>query len=160
MHSPSFDCTQKPTLNDLENATTRLGDAVRKFDQKVCCDYRTNELPTEHAARTRRRAAKGKNQPGPSGSSNVPSAATTARREKKFNMNTYKFHSLGDYVASIRLFGTTDSYTSQLVCSKIDEAYHTDMLTQKGELEHRRVKRFYPTVRKGAHTKGIGKEVQ
>ncbi|KAK0183719.1 hypothetical protein F5146DRAFT_1106407 [Armillaria mellea] len=33
----------------------------------------------------------------------------------KLNLNTFKFHSLGDYVASIHLFGTTDSYSTQMV---------------------------------------------
>jgi len=99
------------TLNDLENSTIRLGNVVRKFEKKVCRNYHTKELPTEHATRTRRQARKAKNQPA----SNPPSTAKTGRRDKTFNMSTYKFHSLGDYVASIKLFGTPDSYTSQLV---------------------------------------------
>ncbi|KAJ3724782.1 hypothetical protein C8R42DRAFT_640705 [Lentinula raphanica] len=44
---------------------------------------------------------------------------------KLFNLNTYKFHALGDYPWTIRTFGTTDSYSTQL-----------------SELEHRRVKRL------------------
>ncbi|KAJ6608894.1 hypothetical protein B0H10DRAFT_2301109, partial [Mycena sp. CBHHK59/15] len=44
---------------------------------------------------------------------------------------TYKLHSLGDYVRSILWFGTSDSYS-----------------TQPGELEHRRVKRFYARTNK------------
>ncbi|KAJ3768539.1 hypothetical protein FB446DRAFT_608422, partial [Lentinula raphanica] len=34
---------------------------------------------------------------------------------KLFNLNTYKFHALGDYPWTIRTFGTTDSYSTQLV---------------------------------------------
>jgi hypothetical protein len=34
---------------------------------------------------------------------------------KQFNLNTYKFHALGDYVSMIRMFGTTDSFTTQVV---------------------------------------------
>lgn len=39
----------------------------------------------------------------------------TGRRDKTWNINTPKFHALGDYPAYIRLFGTTDSYSTQLV---------------------------------------------
>ena len=99
------------TLNGLENSTTRLGDIVRKFANKVCLNYHTKELPTEHAIRIRRQAKKAKTQLV----LNAPSNTTSSRKDKKFNMNTYKFHALGDYVTSIRLFGTPDSYTSQLV---------------------------------------------
>ncbi|TFK17642.1 hypothetical protein FA15DRAFT_547545, partial [Coprinopsis marcescibilis] len=36
---------------------------------------------------------------------------------KVFNLNTYKFHSLGNYVFSIKQFGTSDSHTTETVCS-------------------------------------------
>lgn len=38
---------------------------------------------------------------------------------KMFNLSTYKLHALGDYVSTIRLFGTTDSYSTQIVCNTI-----------------------------------------
>ena len=38
-----------------------------------------------------------------------------AKRLKAFNLNTYKFHALGDYTATIRRYGTTDSYSTELV---------------------------------------------
>lgn len=38
-------------------------------------------------------------------------------KPKIFNLFTIKFHFLGDYVRHIRLFGTTDSYSTQLVCN-------------------------------------------
>jgi hypothetical protein len=34
---------------------------------------------------------------------------------KKFNLQTYKFHSLGDYADTIRRYGTTDSYSTERV---------------------------------------------
>src|ERR1700722_11481806 len=40
-----------------------------------------------------------------------------ARRTKTLNLNTYKLHSLGDYTASIRKYGTSDSYTTEMVSS-------------------------------------------
>lgn len=36
---------------------------------------------------------------------------------KTYNMNTYKHHSLGDYVKHIREYGTTDSYSTETVSS-------------------------------------------
>lgn len=38
------------------------------------------------------------------------------RRRKVLNLNTFKGHSLGDYVESIRRCGTTDSYSTEPVC--------------------------------------------
>lgn len=38
-------------------------------------------------------------------------------KKTKLDLNNYKFHALGDYVATIRLFGTTDSYSTQVVSS-------------------------------------------
>ena len=108
------------TLNDLDNSTSRLGDTVRKFERKTCHNYRTKELPAEHAARTRRQARKAKNQSAAvAAPPSIQSTATSISKEKKFNMNTYKFHALGDYVASIKLFGTPDSYTSQHVSANM-----------------------------------------
>jgi hypothetical protein len=37
------------------------------------------------------------------------------RRFKTLNLNTYKFHSYGDYVATIRRYGTMDSYSTEPV---------------------------------------------
>src|ERR1700722_5338826 len=37
------------------------------------------------------------------------------RQPKIFNLWTYKFHSLRDYVSTIRRYGITDSYTTSLV---------------------------------------------
>jgi hypothetical protein len=41
--------------------------------------------------------------------------SSAARKHKTLNLNTYKFHSLGDVVPTIRMFGTTDSYSTQMV---------------------------------------------
>jgi len=45
----------------------------------------------------------------------------TSRKPKGLNLLTVKFHFLGDYVCHIRLFGTTDSYSTQLVSMSIYE---------------------------------------
>ena len=43
------------------------------------------------------------------------SPSTSTRKLKTLNIFTYKFHALGDYVRTIRLFGGTDSFFMQLV---------------------------------------------
>lgn len=50
-----------------------------------------------------------------------------SRKPKGFNLNTYKLHSLGDYADTIRQYGTTDSYSTQLVSNPL-------MRLQSGEL--------------------------
>lgn len=43
------------------------------------------------------------------------STKSAGRLRKTLNLNTYKDHSLGDYVESIRRYGTTDSYSTEAV---------------------------------------------
>lgn len=86
------------TLDLLEAATRELGRLMRHFRDKTSDEFDTLELPGETS--TKKRGA-------------------SSSKKKKLNLNTYKFHSLGDYVATIRLFGTTDSYSTQVVSSLI-----------------------------------------
>ena len=52
----------------------------------------------------------------PSPCAPVPSTATPAgTRKKNFNLILIKLHALGDYVKTIKMFGTMDSYSTQLV---------------------------------------------
>ena len=83
------------TLDLLEMVTREFGRLMRQFRDKTSDTFDTVELPCEAGARK-----------GGGGSS-----------KKKLNLNTYKFHALGDYVATIRRFGTTDSYSTQVVSS-------------------------------------------
>ena len=130
------------TLESLEQTTRALGSILRQFLREVCSSYATKELPTEEAARVRRRAnnaaqGKGSKMSGRTGPAGVV-----------FNMNTYKLHALGNYVASIWRYGTTDNYSTQVVshfrCSRLLNTYK--MI--QGELEHHRIKRFYPRTNK------------
>jgi hypothetical protein len=41
---------------------------------------------------------------------------SAAPQPKTLNLNTYKIHALGNYVSTIREFGTTDSYSTEMVC--------------------------------------------
>ncbi|KAG2336642.1 hypothetical protein BDR05DRAFT_978733 [Suillus weaverae] len=78
------------------------------LDDCVCASYDARELNREVNTRSRCHTRE------------------TARRIVSFNLQTYKFHALGDYVSCIRHFGTTDSYS-----------------TEPGELEHRTGKGRY-----------------
>ena len=82
------------TLDLLEKVTREFGRLIRQFRDKTAEEFDTVELPRETRARK--------------GEARSP-------KKKKLNLNTYKFHALGDYVATIRLFGTTDSYSTQVV---------------------------------------------
>lgn len=54
--------------------------------------------------------------PSTNHSQRQPSGPSPRGNEKGLNLFTVKLHFLGDYVRHIRLFGTTDSYSTQLVC--------------------------------------------
>jgi len=91
------------TLKHLEAITMKLGKLMRDFEKKVCSEFTAVELPREAEARKRRHGARDR--------SDAPSAALV----KKLNLFTYKWHALGDYVSQIRLFGTSDVFSTQLV---------------------------------------------
>ncbi|KAF8960115.1 hypothetical protein BDZ97DRAFT_1922371 [Flammula alnicola] len=118
------------TIGWLEQCTANLGKQLRHFQKYTCSFFETQELPKEEAARSRcrKKAASsrtrqaGSDRPAQSG----PSASSANSKAKGFNLIMYKLHALGDYVRNIKLFGTSDSYS-----------------TQPGELEHRRVKKYY-----------------
>jgi hypothetical protein len=82
------------TLDLLETVTREFGHLMRQFRDKTSDEFDTTELPCETGMRK---------------------GGVRSSRRKKLNLNTYKFHALGDYVATIRLFGTTDSYSTQVV---------------------------------------------
>lgn len=124
------------TVRDLEHSTSRLGTILRKFKNDVCPAYATRELPSEEAGRIRRQASAAKkalqSQPTKKtqtlpttlqkkkmvlkkSGSHEPSHQT--RRQRTFNLNTYKTHSLGSYARAIRMYGSTDNYNSQTVGS-------------------------------------------
>ncbi|CAK5265668.1 unnamed protein product [Mycena citricolor] len=129
------------TLAHLEARTTELGRLMRQFQSKTCSKYATTELPREAAARARQeqRQAQAKAE-----SDSTPSLTRKkcARNKKGLNLHTYKWHSLGDYVMFIRLFGPTDNYS-----------------TQVGESMHRIVKRFYGLTNKRNHAGQIAVRV-
>ncbi|KII95409.1 hypothetical protein PLICRDRAFT_48393 [Plicaturopsis crispa FD-325 SS-3] len=117
------------TLSYLESTTTVLSRELRAFRDAMAA-YKTTDLPGEHAARMRRKAGRARKNAAP----------LLPPKLRKFNLFTYKFHALGDYVRSIRMFGTTDSYSTQI-----------------GELAHRFIKRLYARTNKNAATGQIAR---
>jgi hypothetical protein len=91
-----------PTLDILSHVTMSLGNSFRLFVGKTCAAFQTRELERERVARQRRQEK-------------AAVQKASSRKPKQLNLNTYKFHSLGDYVETIRRFGTTDSYSTQPV---------------------------------------------
>lgn len=104
-----------PTLDILSQVTTSLGNRFRTFRDKTCAEFPTKELERERVARARRQEkSKAKTTLG-SSKSRSKNLGTGGRKPKILNLRTYKYHALGDYVATIRQFGTTDSYSTQPV---------------------------------------------
>lgn len=119
MHSHS-------TLALLEDLTVEFGKLMRQFRDLTCSQFQTTELPRETAARNRQQMRQ-RATTAQACSSSVPGvnvvtpppqpSSDLGPKTKRFNLFTIKFHFLGDYVHHIRLFGTTDSFSTQLACN-------------------------------------------
>ena len=92
------------TLDILSHVTKSLGNSFRVFVGKTCCAFQTQELEHERVAR---QCCQEKTA--------VQKASESSQKPKQLNLKTYKYHLLGDYVETIWLFGTTDSYSTQSV---------------------------------------------
>ena len=104
----------------LDEASRLLGDQLCNNQNFTCTAFKTVELTSEAAARWREQACSlHSTLPG---SSKI--SATSTAQPKTFNLATYKLHALGDYVHSIHLFGTMDSYTTQLVSNFRSSEHH------------------------------------
>lgn len=90
------------TLDTLSTVTKDLGALLRAFRDDLCPTYTTHETDREAQAR-HRRAAK------------ANSTTASGKAAKTFSLSTYKLHALGDYPQTIRLFGTSDNYSTQTV---------------------------------------------
>ncbi|KAL6306020.1 hypothetical protein BKA93DRAFT_913438 [Sparassis latifolia] len=122
------------TVLSLEKATMALGHAERQARLRRAAAQQAASLPraSVQTGDTAPTVAPVLTGPAP--------VCNTDRRRKTFNTTTYKYHALADYPRTIRLLGTTDSYT-----------------TQTGELEHRRVKRLYAHTNKKHVARDISK---
>ena len=116
------------TLTLIDSVTEILGRELRRFRATTCSAFSTRELPRERAARTRKASRKQAKQASKtSTSAETPLASPETRnlspprkrRRKMFNLSTYKTHAIGDYGRTIRMYGPTDSYSTQTVCTPV-----------------------------------------
>lgn len=137
-------------LDKLDELTTTLGNDLRVFKSTTCAAFETKELRKEASARRRRQTARTSvaNATGASVPHQPPATVPMARKHREFNMNTYKTHSLGDYVETIRWLGTTDSYSTESVSCLSQHTVRMLMHFAKGELEHRNPKGRYKRTSK------------
>ncbi|KAH8802375.1 hypothetical protein DL96DRAFT_1718712 [Flagelloscypha sp. PMI_526] len=119
------------TLAHLETLTTELGRSMQEFRDTTCSAFETFETPREVSKKYRQKANQAKK-------GGLAAPTPLERKQVTLNLSTYKWHSLGDYVTTIRLFGPTDGYS-----------------TQPGKSEHRLVKRLYGVTNKQRATKQI-----
>jgi hypothetical protein len=99
------------TLTILDNVTIIFAKSLRHFAGVTCPSFDTVETDREYNARRRAADRRGSRQ----NSTATVSASAGGKRPKTFNLTTFKLHSLGDYVNTIKMFGTTDSYSTQIV---------------------------------------------
>ncbi|TEB29042.1 hypothetical protein FA13DRAFT_1597683, partial [Coprinellus micaceus] len=97
------------TLSILDNWTVMLGDRSRSFVDQTCSAFETHELKREYLSRKRTEARK----KGKIAKSKVTAGSEGPAPEEP-DLNTSKFHALGDVPDYIRQYGTTDSYSTQL----------------------------------------------
>ena len=119
------------TLALLDTVTKLFGKRLRHFQQTTCSAFDTRELKQEVDRRHRRGLRN-------SATNSIPAASTSqaTRRQKVFNLQTYKLHALGDYVTSIRKYGTTDSYSTESVSTCTQNILLTYRLTGRAGTPH------------------------
>lgn len=97
-----------PTLTALCDATKILGSDIHRFEKNITPSFKTFEFAKETAAHN---WAQIRCAPG-----TTVTPLSSSKRVKNFSLYTYKLHALGDYADAIERFGTTDSYSTQIVC--------------------------------------------
>ncbi|KAG8723471.1 hypothetical protein FRC09_003185 [Ceratobasidium sp. 395] len=119
------------TIKSLDDHTTVLGRRMRRFQKSTAAAFKTVETNQEFQARQRRheRAALA------AGSTSV---APLERKVKTLSLNTFKFHSQGDYSSAVVRLGATDNWT-----------------TQNTELEHKRSKTYARRTNQIQLTQGV-----
>ena len=92
----------------LQQSSQQLGNQLHDFKRHTHAAFRTHELPKEAVQQQRREITE-----HPTG--HRKKEARSVSLPKTFNLNIYKFHAMGDYVDMIKMFGTTDSYTTHVM---------------------------------------------
>jgi hypothetical protein len=113
------------TLDLLSLAMTSLGRSLQDFREKTCTMFLTRELEWERAAHQwwhGKSTARGDNRSlGPT----LKAFKNNAWKPEHLNLDTYTYHSLGDYVTTIWHFGTMDSYSTQPVSIHVEPSFGT-----------------------------------
>lgn len=93
------------TLDIFRASTRHMYEATKTFATVTCPRHETRESVQQAQARVRREQAQNPNaQPD------------SRRRQLKYNViNTYKYHSLGDFPDYVAGHGPTDNWTTQVV---------------------------------------------
>ena len=101
------------TLDIFERVTKNLGNRIRDFALDTCPSFVTKKLAREAEAQRRCQG-----QQNLSKSSRQLQGATPhqyGQQLKGLNLQTYKLHALADYPSQIRMYRTTDLYSTQSV---------------------------------------------
>lgn len=104
------------TVSILEHVTVDLGNAVRAFARRGR-KIDTRELPSEEAARGRRKAMllSKKQREDREARNGKTNGKKEKSKQKLINHETFKLHNLPHYPNWIRRMGTTDNYSTQTV---------------------------------------------
>ncbi len=126
------------TLGWLQECTANLGTQLRRFQSYTCTFFDTRELPSEEATRSRR-PKKTASSDKPSRKKKLPAKDSQPDNETKtpkkppkkvlFSLAMIKLHFLGDYVNAIKMFGASDSYSTQPVSFILDNEYWSMIVT-------------------------------
>src|SRR5262245_9099691 len=97
----------------MDEVTMTLGEKLHAFSDQMCPTFATMELHREFNAHICRQTEDFAVSDGTAPSDSCRKG--NARLPKSFNLNTYKLHFLGDYVATVCKYGTMDSYSTEPV---------------------------------------------
>jgi Sec-independent protein translocase protein TatA len=102
------------TIKMFHAVTRTLGGLMRKF-RKSTINLKTKELKKKREARLRRAAKKAAKAAKEGRNVDTDQEEPLTSLGKAFNLITYKWHALADYVPAIIRLGTTNNYNSQVV---------------------------------------------
>ncbi|KAG6825451.1 hypothetical protein H0H92_003666 [Tricholoma furcatifolium] len=97
------------SLKIFEGLTIKLTRQIHIFATQVCPKFETHQTPKESHARLSRKAKTAKSD------AHNEAAEPAQQRLRTFNYDTPKMHSIVHYPRAIRKYGTTDSYSTQIV---------------------------------------------
>ena len=108
------------TLEIMDGITYSLGNALRKFATDTCAAFSMHKLKREALGCHRQKTQ------AHSSATLTCTSSTAARQPKMLNLCTYRLHMLGDYTSLIRMFGCTDSYSTQPVSTHCSGVFFSD----------------------------------